>query len=71
MCTGFFKFGDLESGATMTLKVILFYKFQFKTMPTHGQFRYQVGQPYYYYDVRAEVTHNGEFKEVVLVDENV
>ena len=26
MCTGFFKFGDVESGATMTLKV--FFKFQ-------------------------------------------
>ena len=24
MCTGFFKFGDLESGATMNLKVIYF-----------------------------------------------
>ena len=40
-------------------------------MPTHGQFRYQVGEPYYYYDVRAEVNHNGEYKEIVLVDENV
>ena len=40
-------------------------------MPTHGQFRYQVGEPFYYYDVRAEVSHNGEFKEIVLVDENV
>lgn len=40
-------------------------------MPTHGQFRYQVGEPFFYYDVRAEVNHNGEFKEIVLVDENV
>ena len=31
-------------------------------MPTHGQFRYQDGEPYYYYDVRAEVNHNGEYK---------
>ena len=70
MTTGFFKFGDLESGATMTLRVID-WLIQFKTMPTHGQFRYQVGEPYYYYDVRAEVNHNGEYKEIVLVDENV
>ena len=40
-------------------------------MPTHGQFRYQVGEPFYYYDVRAEVNHNGQFKEIVLVDEAV
>ena len=32
MCTGFFKFGDVESGATMNLK--------FKTMPVPGKFRY-------------------------------
>ena len=38
-------------------------------MPVHGPFRYQVGEPYYFYDVRAEVVHNGSFKEVVIVDE--
>ena len=32
MTTGFFKFGDVESGATMTL--------DFKTMPVPGKFRY-------------------------------
>jgi len=62
MTTGFFKFGDVESGATMTLK--------FKTMPAPGKFKYQVGEPFYFYDMRAEITHNGVFKEVVLVDEN-
>ncbi|EGR27989.1 hypothetical protein IMG5_185720 [Ichthyophthirius multifiliis] len=61
-CQGFFKFGDVESGATMTLKM--------KTMPIPGKYRYQVGEPYYFYDLRAEITHNGVFKEVVLVDEN-
>lgn len=40
-------------------------------MPTKGPFRYQVGEPYYYYDMRAEITHKGQFKEIVLVDENV
>lgn len=40
-------------------------------MPVHGEFRYQVGEPFYFYDIRAEVTHNGQFKEVVIVDEKV
>jgi len=62
MATGFFKFGDVESGATMNLK--------FKTMPVPGKFRYQVGEPFYFYDVRADITlKNGELKQVVLVDE--
>ena len=39
-------------------------------MPVHGQWRYQVGEPYYFYDIRAEVVHNGSYKEIVLVDEN-
>lgn len=38
-------------------------------MPVHGEFRYQVGEPFYFYDLRAEVVHNGQFKEVVIVDE--
>jgi hypothetical protein len=31
-------------------------------MPTHGEFRYQVGEPFYYYSLRAEVVHNGQLK---------
>lgn len=54
--------GDVESGAVMNLK--------FKTMPVPGKFRYQVGEPFYFYDLRAEITHNGTFKELVLIDEN-
>lgn len=42
---------------------------QFKTMPIPGPFRYQVGEPFYFYDLRAEITHDGTFKEVVIVDE--
>lgn len=61
LTTGHFKFGDVESGATMTLK--------FKTMPAPGRFRYQVGEPFYFYDLRADVLHNGVYHEVVLVDE--
>jgi len=62
MTTGYFKIGDVESGAVMNLK--------FKTMPSPGKFRYQVGEPFYFYDLRAEITHKGVFKEVVIVDEN-
>jgi len=62
MTTGYFKMGDVESGAVMNLK--------FKTMPASGKFRYQVGEPFYFYDLRAEITHQGVFKEVVLVDEH-
>lgn len=61
MTTGHFVFGDVESGAMMTLN--------FKTMPVAGKFRYQVGEPFYYYDVRAQINVNGVYKEVVLVDE--
>jgi hypothetical protein len=38
-------------------------------MPVPGKFRYQVGEPFFFYDLRAEITHKGTFKEVVLVDE--
>jgi len=61
MTTGFFKFGDVESGAVMNLK--------FKTMPAPGKYRYQVGEPFFFYDLRAEIKHDGVFQEVVLVDE--
>jgi len=62
MCTGHFKFGDVESGATMLLKI--------KTMPVPGKFRFQVGEPFFFYDLRAEINVKGEFIPVVLVDEN-
>ena len=61
-CKGHFKFGDVESGATMLLKI--------KTMPAYGRYRYNVGEPFYYYDLRAEIMYKGVFKEVVLIDEN-
>jgi hypothetical protein len=38
-------------------------------MPAPGKFKYQIGEPFFFYDLRAEITHNGQFKEVVLVDE--
>ena len=60
MTTGHFTFGDVESGATMTVN--------FKTMPVAGKFRFQVGEPFFFYDVVAHINVNGEYKEVVIVD---
>jgi len=48
LCSGHFKFGDLDSGALMTLKI--------KTMPAPSKHRFQVGEPFYFYDLRAEIT---------------
>jgi len=62
MTTGHFTFGDVESGAFM--------KLSFKTMPAPGKYRYQVGEPFFFYDLKADITHKGEFIPVVLVDEN-
>jgi hypothetical protein len=45
MTTGHFKMGDVETGAVMNLT--------FKTMPVPGKFRYQVGEPFYFYDLRG------------------
>lgn len=50
--TGKYKFGDLESGAMMTL--------HFKTMPFANN-KYFYTEPFMIYDMWAEVTHNGEF----------
>jgi len=61
--TGFFKIGDLESGALMTLK--------FKTMP-YANNKYHMSEPFYIYDMIAEITHEGEFtKEVIIKAEDV
>lgn len=50
--TGFYKFGDVESGATMTL--------HFKTMP-YANNKFNFSEPFYVYDMWAEISHNGEF----------
>ena len=47
MASGMFKMGDVESNATMSLK--------YKTMPIPGKYRYQVGEPYYFYDLRGNI----------------
>jgi hypothetical protein len=50
--TGMYKFGDLESGATMTL--------HFKTMPFSNN-KYNFTEPFLVYDMWAEVSKNGEY----------
>lgn len=57
---GHYVFGDLESGATMRV--------DFQTMPVGGRYRFRLEEPYYFFDVRAEITHNGVIEEVILVD---
>ena len=37
-------------------------------MPVRGEARFQVGEPYYFYDIVAEVNHKGVFEKIVLVD---
>jgi hypothetical protein len=39
-------------------------------MPAPGNFRYQVGEPFFIYDLRAHIHRKGVYEEVVLVDEN-
>jgi len=50
--TGRYKFGDVESGAMMTL--------HFKTMP-YSNNKYHFSEPFMIYDMWAEVSHNGEY----------
>ena len=50
--TGMYKFGDLDSGATMTL--------HFKTMPFSNN-KYNFTEPFMVYDMWAEVSKNGEY----------
>ena len=50
--TGQYRFGDVESGALMTL--------HFKTMPFSNN-KYNFTEPFMVYDMWAEVSHNGEY----------
>ena len=56
--TGRYKFGDIESGAMMTL--------HFKTMPFSNN-KYNFTEPFMVYDMYAEVTHNGQFETVNII----
>lgn len=51
-CTGFMKFGDLETGAIVTC--------HFKTMPYSAN-QYTYAEPFMVYDMVAEITANGEY----------
>jgi hypothetical protein len=51
--TGFYKFGDVETGALMTL--------HFKTMP-YANNKYNLSDPFYVYDMHAEITHDGNYE---------
>ncbi len=50
--TGFFKMGDVATGAMMTL--------HFKTMP-YSNCKYAFTEPFLVYDMYAEVSHKGEY----------
>ena len=61
--TGRYKFGDVESGAMMTL--------HFKTMP-YSHNKYHFTEPFMVYDMWAEVSHNGQyFTEHIVKAEEV
>lgn len=60
MTKGHFVFGDLESNATMRVT--------FETMPVVGKARLSLGEPFYFFDVKAEITVNGVMENLVLVD---
>ena len=56
--TGMYKFGDLESGAMMTV--------HFKTMPFSNN-KYYFTEPFLVYDMYAEVNHRGKFSTEHIV----
>ena len=58
--TGNFTFGDVESNAVVRLN--------FKTMPIRGENRYMVGEPFYFYEVKAELNVNGVCEEFDVVN---
>jgi len=60
MCKGHFVFADVHTKATM--------KVSFETMPVRGNFRYQMSDAYFMYDVVADVNRDGVHEKVVIVD---
>ena len=60
--TGMYKFGDVDTGAMMTL--------HYKTMP-YSNNKYHFTEPFLIYDMYAEVTHNGKvFTETIIKAED-
>jgi len=62
MAKGHITLGDVESEAIVNIK--------FETMPVRGVNHLTVGEPFYFFDVKAELCVNGEYEEIVLVDRN-
>jgi len=62
--TGTYKFGDVESGAMMTL--------HFKTMP-YSNNKFNFTEPFMVYDMYAEVSHNGEYftEHIIKAEEHL
>lgn len=60
MTQGRLVMGDLESGAVM--------KVSFQTIPVRGTSRFQVGEPFFFFDVTAEINVNGLYEKVIIVD---
>ena len=60
MTKGHFTFGDVESNSVVRI--------EFETMPVRGGSRYQIGEPFYFFDVKAELHVNGVFEQITLVD---
>lgn len=61
--SGFYKMGDVESGAMMSVK--------FRTMP-YANNKYNMSEPFFIYDLVCEITHEGEYhKEVIIKPEEV
>lgn len=58
---GEYTFGDVESNAMVRIS--------YKTMPIRRKHRFVLGEPTFMYSVKAELTHNGQYEEIVLVDE--
>ena len=56
--SGFYKFGDVETGALMTVS--------FKTMP-YANNKYNLSEPFLIYDLMAEITHDGNYHEEHIV----
>lgn len=57
--SGFYKFGDVETGAMMTLN--------FKTMPFANN-KFNFSEPFFIYDMTAVVTHNGEVQTIGVIN---
>lgn len=57
---GNYTFGDVESNAVV--------KLSFKTMPVRGENRYMVGEPFFFYEVNAELNCNGVCEEFDIVN---